>query len=123
MTPNPTLSIAATVRQDADTYYNQLGIAELPDKPNGESMRYLLSIRQAVIFKNSLHKSLAKKFIRYFIQPQVTIDYLKATNGRGQPVRKSVWSDPFWQNSQDPYIATVTKILTKRQTRLSYEVK
>lgn len=123
MTPNATLSIPATVHQDADTYYNQLGIAEFPHKPNGESMRYLLSIRQAVIFKNSLHKSLAKKFIRYFIQPQVTIDYLKATNGRGQPVRKSVWSDPFWQNSKDPYIATVTKILTKGQTRLSYEVE
>jgi multiple sugar transport system substrate-binding protein len=123
MTPNPTLSIPATVRQDADTYYNQLGIAEFPHKPNGKPMRYLLSIKQAVIFKNSLHKSLAKKFIRYFIQPQVTINYLKATNGRGQPVRKSVWSDPFWQNSPDPYIATARKILTTGQTRLSYEVK
>lgn len=123
MTPNATLSIPATVHQDTDTYYNQLGVTGFPRKPNGESMRYLLSIRQAVIFKNSPHKSLAKNFIRYFIQPQVTIDYLKATNGRGQPVRKSVWSDPFWQSSKDPYLATVTKILTQGQTRLSYEVE
>lgn len=123
MTPNPTLSIPATVHQDRDTYYHQLGIVGFPHKPNGKSMRYLLSIRQAVIFKNSPHKSLAKNFIRYFIQPQVTTNYLKATHGRGQPVRKSVWSDPFWQNSKDPYIATVRKILTRGQTRLCYEVK
>ena len=121
MTPNASLSIPATVINDPDTYYNQLGIAELPNKPNGKSMSYLLFIRQAVIFKNSPHKSLAKQFISYFIQPQVAIEYFKATDGRHQPVHKSVWQDPFWQNTKDPYIATATKILTTGQTRLSSE--
>ncbi|MDJ0567528.1 MAG: ABC transporter substrate-binding protein [Pleurocapsa sp. MO_192.B19] len=123
MTPNNTLSIPATVRQDTDTYYKQLGIAEFPNKPSGQSMRYLIFIRQAVVFKNSPHKSLAKDFLRYFIQPQVTIDYLKTTGSRNQPVQTSVWSDPFWQNTQDPYIATATKILTTGQTGLSYIVE
>jgi multiple sugar transport system substrate-binding protein len=119
MTPNATLSIPATVRQDRETYYNQLGITPFPDKPSGQPMRYLVSIRQTVIFKDSRHKSLAKDFLRYLIQPQVTIEYLKATNSRNQPVQKSVWSNTFWQNTSDPYIATVTKILTKGSTRLS----
>ena len=122
MTPNNTLSIPATVRHDADTYYNQLGVSEFPDKPTGMPMRYLIFVRQAVIFKHSLHKSLAKDFLRYFIQPQVAINYLKAAGSRFQPVHASSWSDPFWQNTQDPYIATSTKILTKGKTRLSHVV-
>lgn len=120
MTPNGSLSIPATVRQDADTYYNQLGILELPHKPSGEPMRYLIFLRQAVIFQDSAHKSLAKEFLRYFIQPQVTVEYLKATGSRNQPVQNSAWSDPYWQDTQDPYIAMATKILTTGQTRLSY---
>lgn len=122
MTPNGSLSIPATVRQDTDTYYKQLGISEFPNKPSGKPMRYLLFVRQAVIYQNSPHKSLAKEFLRYFIQPEVTIEYLKATGSRNQPVQNSAWSDPYWQDSTDPYIATATKILTKGETRLSYIV-
>ncbi len=123
MTPNTSLSIPATVRQDRDTYYNKLGILKFPNKPSGKPMRYLFSIVQAVIFKDSPHNSLAKDFLRYFIQPPVTIDYLKATGSRYQPVQKSVWSDPFWQDTQDPYIATATEVLTAGQTRLSHVVE
>ena len=122
MTPNGSLSIPATVRQDADTYYNQLAIAEFPNKPSGESMRYQIFIRQAVIFQDSRHQSLAKEFLRYFIQPQVTIEYLKATGSRNQPVQNREWLDSYWQDTQDPYIASVTKILTTGQTRLSHIV-
>jgi multiple sugar transport system substrate-binding protein len=57
--------------------------------------------------------------LRYFIQPQVTIEHLKDTGSRNQPVQKSVWSDPYWHNTKDPYIATATKILTTGQTSLS----
>lgn len=122
MTSNNSLSIPVTVRQDADTYYNHLGMTEFPNKLNGEPMRYILTVRQAVVFKNALHKSLAKKFLRYFIQPQVAIDYFKKTNGRHQPVQNSVWQDSFWQDTKDPYIAATTKILTKGNTRLSPEI-
>lgn len=52
MTPNGRLSIPATVRQDADTYSNQLAIADFSDKPSGKPMRYQIFIRQAVIFKD-----------------------------------------------------------------------
>lgn len=123
MTPNVSLSIPATVRQDADTYYNQLGITEFPDKPNGEPMRYLIFIRQAVIFADSSHKSQAKEFLRYFIRPEITIKYLKATGSRNQPVQNSAWQNPYWQNTTDPYLALVTKILTTDNIRLSYIVE
>lgn len=122
MTPNNTLSIPATVRQDPEIYYNHLGILEFPHKPSGVPMRYLIFVRQAVIFKNSLHKFLAKDFLSYLIKPEITINFLKATGIRYQPVQTSILSDPFWQDTQDPYIATATKILTRGKTRLSYVV-
>ena len=122
MTPNGSLSIPATVRQDADTYFNQLAIADFPNKPSGKPMRYQIFIRQAVIFKDSPQQSLAKKFLRYFIQPEVTVNYLKATGSRNQPVQNSVWSDPYWQDTQDPYLVAIAKILTGEHTRLSYIV-
>ena len=120
MTPNGSLSIPATVRQDADTYLNQLAIADFPAKPSGKPMRYKIFVRQAVIFKDSPQQSLAKDFLRYFIQPEVTVDYLKATGSRNQPVQNSAWLDPYWQDTQDPYIANVTKILTTKPTQLSH---
>lgn len=120
MTPNVTLSIPAAIRQDADTYYNKLGILELPDKPNGEPMRYLISVRQAVIFRDSPHISLAKDFLSYLIQPEVTARYLQNSGNRNQPVQKQLWANPYWQQTSDPYLATATKILTAGKTRLFY---
>ena len=123
MTPNVTFSISATVRQDRDTYYNKLGIVEFPNKPNGQPMSHILAIRQAVIFKDSLHKSQAKEFLRYFIQPQITVDYLQASGNRTQPVRNSVWLNSQWQKTQDPYLAVATQVLTSEKTRLSNVVQ
>lgn len=118
MTPNSTFSIPATVRQDKNTYLDRLGVVEFPNKPSGRAIRPLVAVRQAVIFHDSQHKALAKDFLSYIIQPQVAIDYLKASGNRTQPVRTSVWSDPFWQNTPDPYLAIATKVLTSKPTQL-----
>lgn len=123
MTPNTTFSIPATVHRDRDTYLNRLGIAVFPNKPSGQAMRHLISIRQAVIFKDSPHKSLAKDFLRHYIQPQIAINYHKTSNSRTLPVRTSVWSDSFWHHTQDPYLATAKKVLSSKQTKLFYTVE
>ncbi len=123
MTPNLSLSIPAVVRQDPDTYYNKLGILEFPNKPNGQPMRYLVSIRQAVLFANSPHQKEAKDFLRYLIQPETIAAYLKASGSRTLPVLKSVWSDPFWTKTNDPYISTARKTLIEGQTRPFYFVQ
>lgn len=123
MTPNASLSIPATVNQDADTYYDRLGVVGFPNKPSGKPMRYLISVGQAVIFSDAPNKALAKDFLRYFIQPEVAIKYFQASGSRYQPVQTSLWLDPYWQNSQDPYIVTATEIITQGSTRLSYVVE
>ncbi len=123
MTPNATLSIPASVRQDQDTYYNKLGIVNFPRKPSGEPMRYVVSIKQAIIFADSPHQQIAKEFLRYLIQPEIIAEYLQASGNRYLPVHKSVWKKSSWQQTTDPYIATATKALTQSPTRLIYEAK
>jgi multiple sugar transport system substrate-binding protein len=118
MTPNTTFSIPAAIRQDTDTYYHQLGVSEFPNKPDGSPMRYLVAVRQAAIFTDSTHISLAKDFLKYFLQPQVMRQYLQASGNRNQPVQKSLWEDPFWLQTSDPYLAIATKIFTQDKTRL-----
>lgn len=122
MTSNTTLSIPATVRSDRDVYYEKLGISQFPHKPNGESLRPLVSVRQAAIFKDSARQSLAKSFLSYLIQPQIAIDYFKASNSRTYPVRKSICSNPFWQDTEDPYLQA-SKVLSTKTLRLFYTVE
>ena len=120
MTPNATLSIPAAIYQDQDTYYHKLGMVNFPNKPSGEPMRYLVSIKQAIIFADSPHQPIAKEFLRYLIQPEIIAEYLKASGNRYLPVHKSIWKDPFWDQTDDPYISTATQVLTKSPTRLIY---
>ena len=62
LTSNASMSIPAAVRNDSDTYHNKLGIVELPNKANGEPMRHIFLVEQAVIFKDAQHPELAKDF-------------------------------------------------------------
>ncbi|ARV62837.1 ABC transporter substrate-binding protein [Nostocales cyanobacterium HT-58-2] len=123
MTPNATLSIPAAVRQDFNTYRNKLGILEYPNKPNGKSMRYLILLKEAVVFAVSENQKTAKEFLTYFIQPKVMGDYLKAIGGRNLPVHQLIWKDPFWKNPKDPHVLSAAKVLTQRQTRPYYYVQ
>ena len=118
MTPNVSLSIPAAIRQDRDTYYQKLGIVNFPRKPSGEPMRYLVSVKQAVILADSPHQQEAKAFLHYLMQPQTIAEYLKASGNRYLPVHQSIWQDPFWQKTQDPYLTAATKALTQSPNRL-----
>jgi multiple sugar transport system substrate-binding protein len=119
MTPNNSLSIPAAVRSDPEVYYKQLGTIGYPNKPNGDPMRYLTIVRQAVIFNNSKHQALAKEFLAYLMQPDVAATYTKA-GLRNLPVNQQVWQDPYWTDPADPHTSTVAKTFTQAATRLFY---
>lgn len=122
MTPNNSLSIPAALRQNPDTYRNKLGTLEFPKKPNGKSMRHIITIRSAVIFTQSKNQKLAKDFLAYLSQPEVTAEYLKAAGGQNLPVQNSVLKGSF-SDPADPHISTATKLVIKGQTRLFYIVQ
>ncbi|MDJ0567529.1 MAG: ABC transporter substrate-binding protein [Pleurocapsa sp. MO_192.B19] len=118
-TTNASLSIPAALRKDPDTYRNKLGIVELPNKPNGEPMRHIFLVEQAVIFNNAAHPQLAKDFLGYLIQPEIINNFLKES-GRHSPVYKSAYKDSYWTNLEDPHTSTVTQTLTKSKIRPIY---
>lgn len=118
-TTNATISIPAALRQDTNAYRNQLGIVELPNKPNGEPMNHIFLVEQAVIFRDSQHPDLAKDFLAYLIQPEVINTYLKES-GRHSPAHLTAYQDPYWTNPDDPHTSAVTKTLTQEKIRPIY---
>ncbi|GAB4381408.1 MAG: ABC transporter substrate-binding protein [Elainellaceae cyanobacterium] len=121
MTPNTSLSIPVTVREDAETY-NKMGILEFPNKPSGEPTRHLISVKQAIIFADSEKQQMAKDFLSFFLQPEHIGSYLKLSGGRNLPVMDPVWNDPFWTNPDDPHLSTSAKTLTSDRLRPFYSV-
>jgi multiple sugar transport system substrate-binding protein len=119
MTPNATLSIPTAVQQDQETYLNKLGTLELPNKPSGEPMRYVVLHRQIISFAASRHAETAKQFLTYLIEPATLNAYLKVS-GRNLPVTKPVWQDTFWTNPADPHLSVASKVLLEDQTRPFY---
>ncbi|MBD3881881.1 carbohydrate ABC transporter substrate-binding protein [Phormidium tenue FACHB-886] len=117
MTPNTSLTIPATVRQDQLMYRKQLGTLEFPNKPSGQPMRHILTIKQAVIFAESKNQAIAKEFLAHLIQPPVLGNYLKAAGIRNQPISKPIWNDPYWTNPEDPHLSVSTKLLNSDRTR------
>ena len=120
MTTNDTLSIPAAVRQDPDTYRNKMGILELPNKPNGQPMRYLVTVQQVILLADSDNLEAAKDFLAYIIQPEINGKFLKVAGGRHSPVLKPVWQDSFWTDQNDPHVSTATHTFTKQPTRIYY---
>ncbi|MGK7872193.1 MAG: ABC transporter substrate-binding protein [Xenococcaceae cyanobacterium] len=122
MTLNPTLSIPSSQREDKEIYHNQMVTIEFPDEPDGEKPKYLVAVKQALIFASSKNKKGAKDFLSYLVQPEHLGPYLKGTAGRYYPVMPLLWKDPFWHDPADPHVSVAAKQLSQGQTRPFYSV-
>ena len=121
MTPNPTLSIPAAVRNDEEIYREKLGTVEFPNAPDGSPLPHFVSIRQAVVFEDAPNAKAAKDFLAYLTQPAVLSDFLKASYGRFMPPALSqIEADAFWQDRADPHVSTVVKTVVEGQTQPFY---
>jgi len=82
----------------------------LPNKNDGTPMTAELGVGGAIIPKGAKAVDVAKDFMKYVIQPQVTNNYLKEGLGRWLPAVPSlVKSDPFWLNGDPQVKAYVTE--------------
>lgn len=122
MTPNPSLSIPASQKQDPDLYYNKIGTLEFPNQPDGKPTRYMASVKQAVIFASSKNQQAAKNFLSFLIQPENLGNYTKNSAGRQFPAMPQLLKDPFWKDPKDPHISVAAKQFTEGQTRPFYSV-
>lgn len=123
MTTNPSLSIPASQQDDLDLYFNKIATMMLPAEPDGEPIRYLVSVKQAVVFADSPNVAIAKDFLAYLVQPERLGTYIKGSLGRWFPPMPELLADPFWQAADDPHIAVATGQFTQQDgTRPFYHV-
>ncbi|HLO47514.1 MAG TPA: ABC transporter substrate-binding protein [Kamptonema sp.] len=122
ITANPSLSIPTSQKQDTDLYYNKIGTMEFPNEPDGKPMRYMASVKQAVIFASSPHQKVAKEFLSYLVQPENLGTYIKNSAGRWFPVMPQLLKDAFWKDPKDPHLPVALKQFTERQIRPFYPV-
>ena len=120
MTPNPTLSIPASQREDEALYTQQIATRAFPDEPDGEPMTYLVSIKQALIFSEAQNPEAAKAFLSYLLEPERLNTYVKGSLGRWFPVMDSALDDPFWQDPADPHVSVAVQQFTQSPTRPFY---
>jgi len=118
MTINPTMSIPGSQQEDEEIYLNKIRTIEFPYNPNGKEPRYLVSVKQPVIFTSSFHTKLAKEFLSYLVDPENLGTYIKGAKGRYFPIMPQLWKDPFWSNTKDPHISVASQQFTEHQTRL-----
>ncbi len=119
MTPNPTLSIATALLEDRESYSQNLGTMEFPHKPDGNLIKHIVLVRQAVILAEAKHQELARDFLAYLTQPEIINNYLQSAGGRYLPAITTAAQDSFWTNPQNLHISTATKTITNEsQTKL-----
>ena len=123
MTVNASMSIPLSQRDNKEVYFQQLGTADFPNKPDGKPLEHLVSINQAVIFASSPKQQAAKNFLAYLMQPQVLAGFVKGSGGRFFPVMPIAWQDEFWTQAADPHLSMQAKTLRDRPTRTFYSVQ
>ena len=111
MTPNPSISIpAAAYFTNKDVYFNKMASILQPNSPiDGKGYPYLIAVKPIIIPKAAKNPNLAKKFIKYVLQPQHFAEYVKASHGRWFPAFKDVAADPFFNDPKDPHVYAATQ--------------
>jgi multiple sugar transport system substrate-binding protein len=127
MTPNPSQSIPAAQFFNKDdpekrNYFDNMATIEWPDGPDGKKARYLSAVKTIVIPKDSKNQKLAKDFIKFLVEKDRFMEYIKAANGRWFPAFTDIAADPFWRaghkgprGEKDPHVPVATTIFLDRE--------
>ncbi|MDY7005205.1 MAG: ABC transporter substrate-binding protein [Cyanobacteriota bacterium] len=118
MTINLSMSIPGSQQEDEEIYFDRMKTIEFPNNPNEADPKYLVSVKQIVIFTSSTHPELAKEFLSYLIQPDNLKAYIKGFKGRYFPIMPQLWKDPVWSDAKDPHISVASQQFTEGKTRL-----
>jgi len=96
-----TISTEVAIIKDREDYDNIVTMG-LPLSNDGKPVPAQVANGIAMIPKGAKNPDVAKDFLKYLIQPQVSNDYLKAGLGRNIPAMPSIAkNDPWW--SADPH--------------------
>ena len=109
-----TLSTELAMIKDKRAYDAMVTLG-LPNKNDGTPMPCQLGTGGGYIPKGAKNVAVAKDFMKYFMQPQVMNENLKAGLGRWVPAIGSIAKDdPWWLDKSDPHrVAYVTEASIK----------
>ena len=98
-----TISTELAMIKDKEAFYNHMKTLAPVNKNDGTAMKAQVSAGGGYIPKGARNVEVAKDFMKYFMQPKVMNEYLKAGLGRSFPaIPELVKSDPFWLKSDMP---------------------
>jgi multiple sugar transport system substrate-binding protein len=82
-------------------------------------------VKTIIIPKDSKNQAKAKDFIKFVVEKDRFLEYIKAANGRWFPAFTDVASDPFWKEGhkgpkgqKDPHVPVATKIFLERDNKV-----
>ncbi|MEB3160163.1 MAG: ABC transporter substrate-binding protein [Synechocystis sp.] len=104
MTANATLSIPGSQRQDPINYYDRMRTIPWPNKPNGEPMTNITSVKQIAILQDSPHLNEAKSLVAFLIDPENLTAFIEGSQGRFFPVMPALMKRPLWNDPKDPHL-------------------
>ena len=103
-----TLSTEVAIKEKhPDWYFNEIVTHGSPGYPNsndGKPVPAIVNITNALIPKGAKNVTVAKEFLKFFIQPKVIGEFIELGLGRWLPVMPALGKSPFWQNPKDPHL-------------------
>jgi multiple sugar transport system substrate-binding protein len=101
-----TISTELAMIKDKQAYYQDSVTMGLPNGNDGKPVPAQLGAGGGFIPKGAKNVTVAKEFMKYFMQPQVMNENLKTGLGRWIPVITSLLrDDPWWLDPSDPHRA------------------
>ena len=76
----------------------------LPERQCGQARAEHRRRHPGLIPKGAKNVTVAKEFLKYFIQPKVVGEFVELGLGRWLPVMPSLAKSPFWQDPKDPHL-------------------
>jgi len=102
-----TLSTEVAVKEKhPDWYFKDMvthGIG-YPNDNAGKPVPSIVGVTTGLIPKGAKNVTVAKEFLRHFIQPKVIGEFIELGLGRWLPVMPSLAKSPFWQDPKDPHL-------------------
>jgi multiple sugar transport system substrate-binding protein len=115
MTPNQTLSIPNTLRQDRpDDYYKNTRTIEWPLGPSGNRFPLAGWVYAAVVFKGGLNVPAALAFARFLVEDGWLAHYLNFSAERFIPPLPALMDQPFWLDPSDQHRMMAVMQLSER---------
>jgi len=98
-----TLSTELAMIKDKQAFYHDMQVLAPGAKNDGTPMKTMLNAGGGYIPKGAKNVEVAKDFMKYFMQPKVMNENLKAGLGRWVPaIPQLVKDDPFWLSTEMP---------------------